>query len=142
MYSSGYRAWTGLHYSFMGVIGCQSKSLVMKKFLLTVAASMVGVVAFCQMGPWAPIGATGVPSPDRSGYTDGINIHNGTAYVICIANPRHDCVRTVQGLAGKSGMEVFDKDEKSLGKFSYSEGRYRTEPGKTTEIELKDAVKF
>lgn len=113
----------------------------MKKFFFTVTASLIGNAAFCQMGPWTPIGSTGTVGGFK-GWAAGASVTNGTARVICFADPDHACVVVVSGLGTNPGIEVFDKDGKSLGKLSYSEGRYRTEPGKQMEIELKDAVKF
>lgn len=112
----------------------------MKKFFLTAATCVFGLTAYCQMGPWFPLDQA--PPAANSGWASGVQITNGTANVLCLINPDHTCIRRIQGLAGRPGVEVFGQDGKSIGKYSYTQGRYRTEPGKKTEIELSNAVKF
>lgn len=120
--------------------GKTKTQISMKRYLLTAASCVFGLTAFCQMGPWTPLDQ--IPPRTHSGWAGDVQIRNGTAFVTCYTNVDHICLQKIQALAGRQGVEFFGQDKKSIGKYSYSVGRYRTEPGKQTEIELSDAVKF
>ena len=95
----------------------------MKKLFLTLVTMIVGLSAYCQMGPWHPIGPV-LPPAANSGYAAGAEIVNGTCHVLCLDDPDHTCMKKETAMGRNPAVDVLGSKGEILLKVSYSKGQY------------------